>query len=365
MNMDFIRSTPQSYEELAAVLKGAAAAYLAAGLSFFPVSPDGSKRPAWQALPPVFDSVTGRNKYPWKPFQERLPTAVEVASWYTGHEFLPTYGMAVVCGPVSGGLELIDFDSIEYFVPWATEVERQAPGLLQRLVHVQSPRPGAHIYFRSAAPEGNQPLARYRMTTNDGQPGTIKTAIETRGVGGYALIPPSPPECHPSMRPYLYQGQRTLVDVPTISVAERQLLIETARRFDQIPHIPIHSFARPQEMREHCTTTSVIDDFNQRGNWHDILTRHGWTMVHADSNGTGHWRRPGKREGGTSATTDYEGRGLFTVFSTNAEPFEGGKTYSRFQAFALLACGGAMQFAVHQLRNLGYGPQGLAAGQRR
>ena len=54
---------------------------------------------------------------------------------------------------------------------------------------------------------GNQKLALGWRDEVDATTGEItrkkKTLIETRGEGGYALIPPSPPECHPAHREYL------------------------------------------------------------------------------------------------------------------------------------------------------------------
>ena len=64
--------------------------YLAGGLCVIPVHSDGTKRPA---LPT------------WKMFQGRFPTEAEVDLWRTIHASL-----AIVCGLVSGGLEVLDFD---------------------------------------------------------------------------------------------------------------------------------------------------------------------------------------------------------------------------------------------------------------
>ena len=50
---------------------------------------------------------------------------------------------------------------------------------------VQTPRPGQHVYYRCPVIQGNQKLAQ--ALDADGKP---KTLIETRGLGGYTIIPP-------------------------------------------------------------------------------------------------------------------------------------------------------------------------------
>jgi hypothetical protein len=77
------------------------------------------------------------------------------------------------------------------------------------------------------------------------------------------------------------------------------------------------------------------DDFNRRADWRDVLGP-GWKAVreHGD---VIYLCRPGK-DVGVSATVGYcrsERAGLkLYVLSTNAEPFEPDKSYSRFEALA-------------------------------
>ena len=67
--------------------------------------------------------------------------------------------------------------------PYYELVEAVAPGLVSRLVIVQTPSNGRHLYYRCPVIEGNQQLALNARR---------QTMIETRGEGGYALIPSSP-----------------------------------------------------------------------------------------------------------------------------------------------------------------------------
>ena len=62
---------------------------------------------------------------------------------------------------------------------------------------VQTPRPGLHVYYRHARLEGSQTLARSVQVNQETQDSEIKKLIETRGDGGYAIVPPTPYYCHP------------------------------------------------------------------------------------------------------------------------------------------------------------------------
>ena len=93
--------------------------------------------------------------------------------------------------------------------------------------------------------------------------------------------------------------------------------------------------------------------------WDEILEPHGWRL-HPSSNGKAHWTRPRKdTRRGYSATTGYcrsETSGdLLYVFSCSAPPFEPGRAYSRFTAYALLNHQGDFAAAAADLASRGYG----------
>ena len=97
--------------------------------------------------------------------------------------------------------------------------------------------------------------------------------------------------------------------------------------------------------------------YTERVSWDDALVSHGWTRVRTVGSVT-YWRRPGK-EHGLSATTGYskgdKNGDLLYVFSSNAQPFEMGVTYSKFAAYAVLNHGGDFRKAARQLADEGYG----------
>jgi putative DNA primase/helicase len=178
--------------------------YAAAGLAVIPIRADGSKQPALPA---------------WKPYQDSPPTPADLEAWFAEGKF----GLAIVCGKVSGNLAVLDFDTADAFAAWRERVQVQAPGLLSRLPVVASPRPGRHVYFRSAQAAGGKKLARSA---------TGGTLIELKGNGGYVLAPGSPAGCHPSGKLYEHFSGPPLTATPQLTAAERSLLLDAARSLD-------------------------------------------------------------------------------------------------------------------------------------
>jgi putative DNA primase/helicase len=294
-----------------------------------------------------------------------------VRDWY---EIGGPFGLAVLGGPGSGGqknhsLEIIDFDCLDLAAPWIDQVEQRAPGLTSRLVMVLSPRPGLHVYFRSPVLAECQKLACGPAEDESGQVvqdehGRLKktTLIEAKGYGGYCLVPPSPRRCHPRNRLYrLLDGSPDLTQVPTISRAERDILLEEARKFDRWADLqPV--CAPPAVRTVRADGQRPGDDFERRASWAEILQPHGWVLVGRRGE-VEDWRRPGK-DTGVSATVNYAASGLLYVFSTNAHPFEDGRGYSKFTAFAVLNHGGDYARAARALQAGGYGRQLLMPGKR-
>ena len=98
---------------------------------------------------------------------------------------------------------------------------------------VRTPSGGRHVYYRCDEVEGNQKLAQ-RLIRGGGENGgdKLKALIETRGSGGYVLIPGCPVECHPVRRAYEFiQGD--LTSIPRITPEVRALVMDSARAFSE------------------------------------------------------------------------------------------------------------------------------------
>ena len=157
--------------------------YSQSGLSTIPIRADGTKAPACKQ---------------WKRFQSRIPTDEETQELFAGRRL----GTAIICGEVSGGLEVLDFDKPGLFEPFVELVEQSRSGLIARLPQIQTPRGGMHVYYRCSTIEGNQKLAEEpAVQDTTGRP-TVQTLLETRGEGGYVLTVGCPPECHETGRTY-------------------------------------------------------------------------------------------------------------------------------------------------------------------
>jgi Bifunctional DNA primase/polymerase, N-terminal len=270
----------------------------------------------------------------WKGYQDRLPTLEEWIAWAASRRC----GLTVVLGPVSENAEAIDFDDLSVLRPWYDLVEAMAPGLIARLVTVETPTHGRHLYYRCPVIEGNQKLAVNAQR---------QTMIETRGAGGYTLIPSSPAWCHPENKPYVPR-QGDLAAISTITATERDIMLHCARALTQ--YVEPERVYTPRERRT-APGDRPVDRFAANVAWEDILIPHGWRVV-------GHrgevtlWCRPGKNHG-ISATTGHYGD-YFYIFSSNAYPFAPWCAYSKFAAFTLLNTGGDFIKAAAMLAHQGY-----------
>lgn len=188
----------------------------------------------------------------------------------------------------------------------------------------KTPSEGRHYLFKTSVAIRNEKLAR---GTAGGKAGLL---IETRGHGGYIC----------TGGPYQWLNA-DLTEVTTLTAEQTEDVLAIARSFDRLPKERKPSLQRGVDV-------SPGDDFNRRGDWQSLLTKHGWQ--HAT--GT-RWRRPGKTEG-ISANWLEESR-LFHVFSSNAEPLEGGSSYSPFALFATLEHKGDYSQAASVLAGMGYG----------
>lgn len=265
--------------------------YLDAGISIIPIRRGGDKEPASDLLPWVWDEDRAINRRSWKPFQDEPVTLTEAVSWWRS---AAPPGIAAVGGAISGGLEVLDFDRLaeELFAGWCEMVEAEHPGLVGRLCVVQTPRQpaGYHVWLR--CPDIETP-GNTKLAIDPTVKGKERTLIETRGKGGYALVPGCPPECHPSGGTYEHVAGPALWDLGTVSMDEHEDLMSCARALSrevQEEHSPSHAHPSNGELLPG-------QDFDRRGpDWSEILTPHGWTLAGKAQGGERRWRRPGKED---------------------------------------------------------------------
>lgn len=307
----------------------AALAFANSGLSVFPVKSD--KSPVLKSLDGVKASIASEN---------------EIKKWFTSN----VAGIAVLCGVVSGNLECIDIDEkynvddIPLLERFVALVEKQAPGLIDRLVHETSVNGGHHFVYRCNTIERSRKLARRNPTEQELEKNSKAqslTLIETRGEGGYIV-------CHPSPGYKLVTGSFT--DIPEITEQERKILLDCACALNQFNQG--EKFIDGYPKKRSAFIMRPGDDFNLRGDIRKILLESGWNYVYSMGE-TEYWRRPGKNDGISASFNNHPG--LFYVFSSNADPLEPETWYSKFALLSLLKYEGNFKAAALDLSEAGYG----------
>lgn len=334
-------------------VRDAALAAADAGIAVLPVKEDGTKAPDVRS---------------WTEFQKERPSPELLAKWFL--EDRERSGLGFVCGAVSGGLELLDFDERGVLANFVGRC--QAAGLgdaVDRVVagyHEQTPG-GDHLLWRCEGVEGNAKFAARPCLgapeCRKHQAGETHVLIETRGNGGFSIAAPSNGRTHESGEAYeLLSG--SVESIATITEDERRSLLEAARSFDEMPV----TRARAATTAATATTASMPDvsrpgdDFNRGADWRGLLEPHGWAYAFTSS-GLDYWRRPGKSQG-VSATTGPRGgdpdANYLWVFST-ATPFESERGYDPFGALAVLDHGGDHRAASREL----HAPRGVGCAEAR
>ena len=313
---------------MSAALIDAARELHAAGVNVIPVRDDGSKAPALRA------------------WQTHTTTEDDLVQWFGGDE--PRYrALGAVCGPPSGGLEMLEIEGAH--VGLLEDVGRAAgaAGLLELWERVnggwceRSPSGGVHWFYRV---EGMDVPGNVKLAATEAR----QTIAETRGQGGQVVLAPSGGTTHKTGRAWerLDGGPAT---VPTLTAAERETLHGLFRALDRAPARTVEH--RPASTLAPADGARPGDLYAARTTWDELLTRHGW-QVHHRAGAETHWTRPGKSTAeGPSATTREDG-GLY-VFSTSTA-FDPETPYSKFGAYAVLEHGGDHAAAARALAADGF-----------
>lgn len=296
--------------------------YLLAGISVIPVKQD--KRPSCS----------------WATFQQKALDMDQADRLFSG-----AWGVAAICGNVSGGLEIIDFDAhnkdIDQIWNDFTSDENVKFIINKYGIPVErSPRGGYHFAYRyeSDKYDGNQKLANWESG---------ESMIETRGEGGYTVIFPSP-------NYLLISG--SFEDIPVIAVHEREYLLHLARSFNRYKH---QAQSEQTEQKAGFENTDPVSYFNWN---HAVYARNllkdaGWKLIRTDEKeGTEHWQRPGKSDDSISATWGKKHNSLY-VFSSSAVPFTENCYYTPFQILIKLRFNGSYSAAMAWIQHKYYDEQ--------
>jgi len=287
--------------------------------------------------------ATGENKraiMAWKEYQTRFATDEELQSQFAHPK---AKGIAVICGAVSGNLEVIDIDlKNDVTGTLYQNLVNDIGSLIDKLYIVKTKSGGYHLYYRCEVIEGNIKLASRPATESEAKDNPhVKQVVlvETRGEGGYVIAPPTDG----------YERQSDF-NIPVISIDERDHILSVCRSFNEI----IETVQTAREYQSGYSKTPW-QDYNERGDIVTILTNHGWQIVNETSERVV-FKRPGQTESKSSG--DYhKDLKLFKVFTTSSQ-FEPGKGYNHYAVYAMLEHNNDFSKAAKELIKQGYGEQG-------
>lgn len=310
----------------------AAKKYIQAGLSV--VATDGNKR----------------SLFPWKRYQEEIISESEIAEQLAHPK---AEGIAIICGAVSGGLEVVDVDlknDITGYL-WGRLFDAIADaGLVPKLKVIKTRSGGYHLYYRCEVVDGNKKLAMRPATPEELKANPqLKhvVMIETRGEAGYVIAPPS-------------EGYEIVSGtLKVLTVDEREILLEICRSFNEvIEQVVIPASNRPDAKQ---FGVSPFEDYNKRGDVVGLLVKHGWAVV-AERGDKVVFKRPGNTDSKSSGDFNRD-LNWFSVFTTNSI-FEPNKAYLPYAVFAILECGGDFKQAAQRLLDEGYGERRDSFGHK-
>lgn len=315
-----------------------------AGLCVLPAKADGSKAPSVE----------------WAKLQVNRPSRETTESWFIGG----LDGFGVLCGEVSGQLEMLEFEGravsegvFDEFLERAETV-----GLSDLVTAIQlgyeerTPSGGIHwLYKVKGAAKSNTKLARRPSSEQERLAGNsqIQVLIETRGEGGFTICAPSGGKTHPSGNAWeLQHGGFT--HITEITSEERDELYNLAQSFDQMPKVVIEA---PSYLKQGHEGLRPGDVFNTSAGVQDVvvemLKKHAYTLVYM-RNGVVYMRRPGK-DSGVSLSVGHVAPGYVYSWSTSDSTFDPEHSYSPFAVFCYLDHDGNWGAATQVLASQGFG----------
>ena len=305
-----------------------ASQYLADGYNVLPLN--ARKRPtikAWKFLQTEHASVNLINE--WFPLTSRN-------------------GIGIICGAISSDLTVIDVESLEAWNQLEASIQ-SVPALAELMPSTSlsiTPSGGRHLFIHAdTAPPKCEVLAR----DAEGE-----LLIETRGEGGYAMVPPG--EGRSWVR-YLDREDRALW-----TAAQLEMVFGLARQFHKEPiKTTTTTTPAPKAAAPRAPGLSPIDDYRQRADFHQLLTAQGARLIRTEANGRAHYARPGKDENAAGGNLfPVNGVQKLYVHSSNWPSLQADKHYDAFDFRLAIEYGGnkdMLPVLVRQLSLDGFGDQ--------
>ncbi len=178
-------------------LRAAAERYANLGFSYLPLK--------LQAKVPDLPS--------WSEYQKRHPTAAEAADWFSRPQ-----NLGVICGSISGGLRVLDWesgDALVYCLGDVADLARHTP--------VSSTGRGFHTY--TVEKGGGKPRSTSYQRKGDAK---AWLPLDVQGEGKYVVAPPS---VHPNGRTYRFLSEWDGI----LEASDESLHADLAKRAEEWP----------------------------------------------------------------------------------------------------------------------------------
>jgi hypothetical protein len=283
-----------------------------------------------------------KSPYPfWKSYQSKIISQAEL--WEQMEKF-KTSAIAIICGKVSGNLEVIDID-----VKWKpgvdakifSDIKQLYPDLWRRLRVHRSPSGGFHILYKiiDQPPPGSQKISSRETTPQDNSKSKAVSFIETRGEGGYILAPPS-------LGYSIYKAD----PVPLLTWAERCSLISICQAYNEV--IKIAPQPKGNKFENEYYDENPFDHFNNSESGSNVLIELGWKPNGYNSSFS--WFiKPGSKSKERHASFIKDKR-IFYFWTTNTE-FDSNKNYTPSSVLALSKYNGDYKLLYKELVSRGFG----------
>lgn len=284
----------------------------------------------------------------WKSSQDKRLTETEL--WKQMDKNYTT-SVALICGVISGNVEVIDVDSKNkpgIDAKLFTDIKEFFPALWNNLRVHRTPSGGYHILYRieqTGRVPGNRKLASretYPEEKAGGDTQRVKAFIETRGEGGYVLVPPSGG----------YSIWKNTEDLPMLTWEERCSIITLCESYTEIKPVEEKANNDYKPKDNEYYSVNPFEDFNASPQAETFVTEHGWTEYNRSQRFIW-YTRPGTVRGGIHAAFLRDAR-LFYFFTTNSE-FDPERCYQPASVLATLKFAGDKKETYKFLVTSGFG----------
>lgn len=282
----------------------------------------------------------------WEAYKDKI---IDPSELWAQMEKFNTTAVAMLTGRVSGNAEVIDID-----VKWEAGIDGLLfktiqdlfPDIWQRLRIHKTPTGGYHILYRiiDQPPSRSQKIAK-RLLSDEERVGWDRTNkqvcfIETRGEGGYAVIPPS-------LGYSIWKAE----PIPLLTIQERNALMAVCLGFNKVIKIDKPAPLRTKRESEYYDE-SPFEHFNRSEEGRNVLLEFGWKYL--EENSTFCWfNRPGSKSNERHGAF-IKSKQLFYFWSTNTE-FEDQRCYQPSTILAVLGYDKDFKATYRELVKRGFG----------